>query len=172
MLLMIPMVSSAQEYFDLGGKIGKFNSGVTAQYALGGVRSKNVHPWGFEAFAGRSEVAKGGILFGLYGFKEWEIKDIITGTPDNLFFRISAGPQFGIYKDYYNPLANMQGIVYYPKQWTTTIGAAASIGLEYIDSTYPVTVGLSCSPWWDITNPGPEFIDFSISVRYQIAGLF
>jgi hypothetical protein len=47
-----------------------------------------------------------------------------------------------------------------------TAGIDAIIGVEYKVPIAPFTVGVDCQPFYDLLNPGPEFIDFSVAIRY------
>lgn len=166
LLMLIPFIVNGQDYFDIGVRISKFNSGLTTQVAIGGVNGSYENPWGIEGFAGVTNMADWGPMASLMGYKEWNL--IQSKYSNGIFLKCGIGAQILTVKNYFWITEDQKGAVPYPNLWTTSVGICSVLGIEYICTNFPITLCLSTHPWRDIINPGPEFIDVSFSLKYQI----
>jgi hypothetical protein len=48
----------------------------------------------------------------------------------------------------------------------TTIGIDGIFGLEYVFRTAPLTLGIDVKPFFDLVNPGPNYFDAAVTIRY------
>jgi hypothetical protein len=47
-----------------------------------------------------------------------------------------------------------------------TLGVDGIFGLEYVFRTAPLTLGVDVKPFFDLVNPGPNFFDAAVTIRY------
>ncbi|MBK5286256.1 MAG: hypothetical protein JJE25_12725 [Bacteroidia bacterium] len=156
-MLMISATSNAQYYTGVGLRLGKFASGVSFKYFFDANNAK-----GIEIIAAKTKTAKGGyLLTGLYECQT-PIKIPILQIPLDLVF--GGGVHGGYFAEGYYRLRDGEMMAYGPKVFTA--GIDAILGLEYKIPIAPLTIGVDCQPFYDLLNPGPEFIDFSVAIRY------
>jgi hypothetical protein len=155
--LMIATATSAQYYTGIGARIGKFASGVSVKWFFDANNAT-----GMEFIVAKTKTAKGGYVATALYESQLPIRMPILHVPLDLVF--GGGVHGGYFpKDYYR-IRDGEQIVYGDKIFTA--GIDAILGLEYKVPIAPFTVGIDCMPFYDILNPGPEFIDFSFAIRY------
>lgn len=174
-LLAIALVGSTivsqGQGVDVGVRISKFNSGAVLKATVGHNRDGN-NPYGVELFAGYSYIANEGVVSNITMFKEWSV----TKTSE-VYVVVQTGIQYGTFKDYYKVTPNNAytqnntGILYYSNQkgvWTSTINFIGYVGLDWIPNDYPISLTGTINPWYDLINPGPEWIDINITLKYRL----
>jgi Zn-dependent M28 family amino/carboxypeptidase len=62
-------------------------------------------------------------------------------------------------------LENPDGEVY--DEDVRTIGIDGIFGIEYVFQTAPLTLGFDVKPFFDLVNPGPNFFDTAVTIRYR-----
>lgn len=156
-MLMISAAANAQYYTGVGVRLGKFASGVSFKYFFDANNAQ-----GIEIIAAKTKTAKGGyLLTGLYECQT-PIRIPILQIP--LDFIFGGGVHGGYFAEGYYKLRDGEKMDYGPKVFTA--GIDAILGVEYKVPIAPFTVGVDCQPFYDLLNPGPEFIDFSVAIRY------
>ena len=155
--LMIAVTTNAQYYTEVGVRLGKFASGVSLKYFFDANNQQ-----GIEVIAAKTKTAKGGyVLTGLYE-SQTSIRMPILQIPLDIVF--GGGVHGGYFPEGYYHLRD--GEIYYYGDKIYTAGIDAILGLEYKVPIAPLTIGVDVQPFYDILNPGPEFLDFSVAIRY------
>jgi len=155
--LMIASAANAQYYTGIGVRLGKFASGVSFKYFFDANNAKCL-----ELIAAKTKTAKGGYLFTALYESQTPIRLPILQIPLDLVF--GGGVHGGYFAEGYYRIRNGEQVLYAGKVFTA--GIDAILGLEYKIPIAPFTVGIDVQPFYDLLNPGPEFIDFSFVVRY------
>ena len=156
-LLLLSATANAQYYTGVGVRLGKFASGVSVKYFFDANNASAI-----ELIAAKTKTARGGyLLTGLYESQS-PIHLPILRIPLDIVF--GGGAHGGYFPKGYYKLRDGELYPYGDKIFT--LGIDAILGLEYKIAIAPLTVGVDCMPFYDIVNPGPEFIDFSFVVRY------
>ena len=155
--LMISATTNAQYYTSVGLRLGKFASGVSVKYFFDANNAT-----GIEVIAAKTKTARGGyVVTGLYE-SQTPIRMPILQIPLDIVF--GGGVHAGYFPEGYYRLRDGEMIAYGPKVYT--VGIDAILGLEYKVPIAPFTIGVDAQPFYDLINPGPEYIDFSVAVRY------
>ena len=155
--LMISTATKAQYYTGVGIRLGKFASGVSFKYFFDANNAQ-----GIEVIAASTKTARGGYtLTGLYECQT-PIRMPILQIPLDIVF--GGGVHGGYFPKGYYKIRDGEMYPYGPDVYTA--GIDAILGLEYKVPIAPFTVGVDVQPFYDILNPGPEFIDFSLAIRY------
>ena len=157
MALFLSVAAQAQYYTGAGLRLGKFASGVSVKYFFDANNASAI-----ELIAAKTKTAKGGyVLTGLYE-SQTPIRTPILQIPLDIVF--GGGVHGGYFAEGYYRLRDGEKMDYGPKVYTA--GIDAILGVEYKVPIAPFTVGLDCQPFYDLLNPGPEYIDFSVVIRY------
>ena len=150
-------ISHAQYYTGIGGRIGKFASGVTIKHFLNADNAT-----AFEIVAAKTKEGNGGFLVAYFIEKQKSFRIKIRQLP--LDFVYGIGLQVGYYpKDFYYKKDTAQ--VKYNKP-VIGAGICAIIGLEYKIKWVPFTIGVDAFPFFEFYHKGPEFLDFAVELRY------
>lgn len=155
--LLISTQSSAQYYTGVGVRLGKFSSGVTVKYFFDANNAK-----GLELFAGKTKIARGGYIARLLYVNQTPCTMPLLQIPLDIIFGGGAHAAY-FPKDYYK-LRDGELIPYGDK--ILCAGIDATLGVEYKIPIAPITLGIDVNPFLDLLNPGPEYLDFSIVIRY------
>lgn len=155
--LVVSTQSQAQYYTGIGVRLGKFSSGVSVKYFFDANNAK-----GLELFAGKTKIARGGYIARLLYESQTPCTLPLLQIPLDIVF--GGGAHIAYFpKDYYR-LRDGELIPYGDKIFC--VGIDANLGVEYKVPIAPITVGLDVNPFLDLLNPGPEYLDFSLAIRY------
>jgi len=150
----------AQYYTGIGARLGKFSSGVSAKHFFDATNAKS-----FELFLGKTKIARGGYIGKLFYENQTPFTTPLLQIPLDLIF--GGGTHLAYFpKDYYH-LADGELVPYRDK--TLSAGIDAMLGVEYKVPIAPFTLGAEVNPFLDLLNPGPEYLDFFITIRYIIS---
>jgi len=163
----LTLIASARRYYTgIGLRAGRFDFGVTFKHFY---NTDNATGLQFDAFYG---------IYGSYGYtvKGYYLKQVpfkipIIQLPLDLV--MGAGLHVGYY-----PAANDNG--YHNragKYYLDENGKAKSVFVAGVDATVqieyripikkvPFTISLDGNPFFEFYHPGPEWIDFGVSLRY------
>jgi hypothetical protein len=156
-MLMFSATTNAQYYTGVGVRLGKFASGVSFKYFFDANNAQ-----GIEVIAAKTKTARGGyVLTALYESQTPITMPLIQIPLDIVF---GGGAHAGYFPKGYYKLRDGELYPYGDK--IITAGIDAILGLEYKVPVAPITIGADIMPFYDILNPGPEFLDLSIAVRY------
>ena len=156
-MLMFSSATNAQYYTGVGVRLGKFASGVSFKYFFDANNAQ-----GIELIVAKTKTAKGGYVATALYESQTPITMPILQIPLDIFF--GGGVHGGYFPEGYYKIRDGEQYVYGDKIYT--FGIDAILGLEYKVPVAPFTVGVDCMPFYDIINPGPEYMDFSLAVRY------
>ena len=154
--------ASAQLYYAaIGGRAGKFNTGVTFKYF-----ANTNNAIGYQIDAYYTNIASGGYTAKGFVIKQIPFKLPIVQLP--LDFIVGGGAHAGYFpfdpQGYYK--RNGDEADYYEKD-VVSVGVDATIQIEYqARKVVPLTIGIDATPFFEFLNPGPEWIDFGVSLRY------
>jgi hypothetical protein len=98
---------------------------------------------------------------GLIGTLLYQAHFQALGTP-RLHWILGLGGHVASYPG--GNLENPDGDVY--NEDVTTIGIDGIFGLEYVFRTAPLTLGIDVKPFFDLVNPGPNYFDAAVTIRY------
>ncbi|REK00364.1 MAG: hypothetical protein DWQ44_04060 [Bacteroidetes bacterium] len=152
----------AQHYSKgIGLRAGKFNTGITFKNFFA---TDNATALQLDLYY--TNVASGG-----YTLKGFYIKQIPFNVPIiqlPLDFIFGGGINIGYFpfdpQGYYK--REEKDANYYDSS-VISVGAGATIQIEYqIKKIAPVTLGIEVVPFYEIINPGPEYVDVGVSIRY------
>lgn len=155
------MPAVAQKYtFGIGGRAGKFYTGAPMKFVFDTDNSSSL-----QLDILYANVASGGyVVKGMYE-KQVPFKIPIVQLP--LDFVYGGGVHAGYFP--YEPQGYYKRVKtdasYYTKS-VVTIGADVTVQIEYKIPKVPVTLGIEAVPFYEFVNPGPEFVDFGVSIRY------
>jgi hypothetical protein len=157
-LLLFVYRSHAQYYTGIGARLGKFSSGVSAKHFFDANNAKSL-----ELFLGKTKIARGGYIGKLFYENQIPFTTPLLQIP--LDFIFGGGVHLAYFpKDYYR-LGDGELIPYGDK--ILSAGVDAIIGAEYKVPIIPITLGVELNPFLDVLNPGPEYLDFSVTIRYM-----
>lgn len=155
--LLIYTQSHAQYYTGVGARLGKFSSGVSVKYFFDANNAK-----GLELFLGKTKIARGGYIGKLFYENQTPCTMPLLQIPLDIVF--GGGAHLAYFpKDYYR-LRDGELIPYGDK--ILCAGVDAILGVEYKIPIAPITLGIDVNPFLDLLNPGPEYLDFSLAIRY------
>lgn len=160
--LLISGTIAAQMYTGgIGLRAGKFNTGISFKYFFNTNSST-----GIQLDATYTDVASGGYTFKGFYLKQIPFKLPIVQLP--LDFVVGGGVHAGYFpfepQGYYK--RERKDANYYDKS-VVSGGVDALIQIEYqIKKIAPITIGIDAIPYYEFYNPGPEFIDFGVTIRY------
>jgi hypothetical protein len=151
----------AQYTTSVGLRAGKFASGADVKHFLD--KSGNT---GFEIFAGYTDEAFGGYLGRMFFLKQLSLSKAkyCLRIPIKTIFGV--GGHVGYFKDRYYSIQDGQSIPYGDNIFACGIDAV--FGLEYNSRKIPFTVGIDAIPYYSLLNPGPEWLDLGVTLRYII----
>jgi hypothetical protein len=153
----IVSVAAAQDYiFAIGVKAGKFSSGVSGKYFFQTTNST--------AIEGNLTFKKnfGTAMVTLFLDKHFQLRNSQMQIPLDCI--LGAGVHAAYYKPGYYRIKDGGMDAYYDEG--VTLGIDAKLGLEHPFSFMPLTIGIEAIPFLDIINPGPEFMELAVVLRY------
>jgi len=150
----------AQYQTSFGIHAGKFASGVDLKHFFD-TRGTT----GFELLAAYTDEAYGGYLGRAFFVRQISMR-MRSQLQIPLKFIVGLGAHSGFYKDRYYAIKDGKVIMYGDN--TFSVGMDAMIGLEFNTRKVPFTLGIDATPFYTFINPGPEWIDFGVNLRYII----
>lgn len=162
LLIMISISANklqAQDYTSaIGVKVGKFASGVTFKQFFGSSASD-----GLEANLTVKKNFGTAMLTTMYQ-KQGPIRNRILQAP--IDWNYGAGLHIAMYKAGYYRIRNGEKDAYYGSGMSA--GIDVKFGLEHPFANAPLTFGVEINPFYDIINPGPEWLELSASLRFML----
>lgn len=160
----------AQYSTGVGLRAGKFASGIDIKHFIS--VEKQV---GFEFYGGYTREAHGGYLGKLFFVKQASINKSNIPFPLRYIFRQSrlqiplkfvygAGIHVSYFEKQYYSIQRGEVVRYGDN--TMSMGVDAMCGLEYNTRKLPFSFGIDVTPFYSFINPGPEWIDLGVNVRY------
>ncbi|MBL0102535.1 MAG: hypothetical protein IPP51_01415 [Bacteroidetes bacterium] len=161
LFVFVVNTAMAQKYtFGIGGRAGKFYTGASMKFVFATDNATSL-----QLDVMYANVASGGYVLKGYLIKQIPFKIPIVQLP--LDFVYGLGVHAGYYpfepQGYYK--RSKKDANYYDKS-VVTIGADLTAQIEYKIPRVPITLGIECVPFYEFVNPGPEFVDFGVSIRY------
>ncbi|MGI8893333.1 MAG: hypothetical protein ACR2GN_07710 [Bacteroidia bacterium] len=156
-IVSIISVASAQDYtFAIGAKVGKFSSGISGKYFFQTTNST--------AIEGNLTFKKnfGTSMITLYLDKHFQLRNSQLQIPLDCI--LGVGVHAAYYKPGYYRIKDGGKDAYYNEG--ITLGIDAKLGLEHPFSFMPLTIGIEASPFLDLVNPGPEYLELAAVLRY------
>ena len=155
--LVFYSVASAQDYtFAIGVKAGKFSSGVSGKYFFQTTNSTALEAnLTFKKNFGTAMVT-------LFLDKHFPLRNSQLQIPIDCI--LGAGIHAAYYKPGYYRIKDGGKDAYYNEG--VTLGIDAKLGLEHPFSFMPLTVGIEACPFLDLVNPGPEYLELAVVLRY------
>ena len=151
-------VTIAEYTYGLGFRLGKFASGPDFKWFFH--RDGNL---GLNCYAGYTKEAKSGYFGRGFLIRQLPILDSKLQIPLDII--VGAGPHVGYFNEDYYYVENGDPVFYSNKTWAAGLGVL--FGLEYDTEKLPITIGIDAIPYYNLLHKGPEWIDFSLSVRYK-----
>lgn len=162
--MLVTVTGYSQLYYTgIGVRVGKFNTGASYKHFFNTDNATGVQ---MEAFY--SHIESGGYGVKILGLKQIPFKLPIVQLPLDF---IVAG---GIHASYF-PRRNdngyykiVDGEAQYYDSSVLSLGLDGSIQIEYKIpwKIAPFSLTIDCTPFYEVVNRGPEWIDFGVSVRY------
>ena len=153
------LFSQAQYHAGIGGRVAKFNSGLTMKYFF---RPDNAT--GVSILVAHSKISEGGWVISPMYENQLPFRIPLIQLP--LDFIAGIGMHIGYYPEKYYKIVD--GLPDYYKDNTFTVGADILVALEYqipID-WLPLAIGIEAQPFYEFVNKGPEFLDFGATLKY------
>jgi hypothetical protein len=157
--ILASFCSHAQYHAAIGGRVAKFNSGLSMKYFF-----DNDNATGISLLIAHSKIAEGGWVISPMYINQKPFHIPIIQLP--LDFIAGVGMHVGYYHTKYYKIVD--GLPDYYKNNTITVGVDALIAIEYqvpID-WLPIAIGIEAQPFFEFVNRGPEFLDFGASLKY------
>ena len=157
--ILIAGVSKADYRTAVGVRIGKFMSDINVKHFYNGNRYM-----GMEFHTGITQEAFGGYKAKAFYIAQFPLRNSMLQIPVDLI--IGAGAHAGYFKHKYYKIVDGDPVYYSDN--TFSAGPDAKIELEYNTRKFPLTVALDCNVFYSIYNPGPEWIDFGVTLRLKL----
>ena len=158
-IMFIGISGHAQYHAAIGGRVAKFNSGLSMKYFFNPDNAS-----GISLLVAHSKIAEGGWVISPMYIQQKPFHIPIIQLP--LDFIIGAGMHVGYYHTKYYKIVD--GLPDYYKNNTVTVGIDVLFAIEYqvpID-WLPIAIGIEAQPFFEFVNRGPEFLDFGASLKY------
>jgi len=160
----------AQYTTGIGMRAGKFASGIDIKHFL-----NTSSQLGLEFYGGYTLEAHGGYFGKIFVIKQTAIQKSNIPFPLTVIFKQSrlqiplkfvygAGIHAGYFKDRFYTIRDGEIFVYGDQ--IMSAGVDATCGLEYNTRKFPITIGIDATPFYSFINPGPEWLDLGVNVRY------
>jgi hypothetical protein len=150
---------SQKYYMGIGGRAGKFHTGLSWKYFMGATNSI-----GMQIEAYYANIASGGYVVKGFLIKQLPFKVPIIQLP--LDFVAGAGVHAGYFpyerQGYYK---KVNGEADFYDKSVITAGVDATVQIEYKIPKVPVTFTIDFTPFYEFINRGPEIVDFGASLR-------
>ena len=159
-VLFLGINSSKADYrTSIGARFGKVMSDIEIKHFY-----NNNRYMGMEFKVGVTQEAYGGYKAKAFYIFQHPIFDSRLQIPVDFIY--GAGLHAGYFKEKYYRIVDGSPSYYQPK--TMTAGADAKFELEYSTRKFPVTVSVDCNVFYSFYNPGPEWLDFGLTLRYKL----
>ena len=163
-------VCNAQYETGVGLRAGKVSSGIDVKHFL-----NPEFTIGLELLTGYTLEANGGYFAKLLCIKQIPIRKSNLPFPLTKIFRQSrlqiplkfiygAGIHAGYFENRYYTIRHNEIFVYGDQ--IMSAGIDATCGFEYNTRKLPFTIGIDATPFYSFYNPGPEWLDLGVNVRY------
>lgn len=155
----------AQYHAAVGLRAGKFGSGLTMKYFFNPDNAS-----GFEIMflrtkiANSAEVSYGGWWLATFYERQLPFDFPLIQLP--LDFISGIGMHVGYYPHRYFKI--VEGSPEYYADHTFAVGVDLLIALEYVVplESLPFAIGIEAQPFMEFLHPGPEFLDFAVTLKY------
>lgn len=162
--LLASLCVKAQRYYSyhtgFGARAGKFHTGFTFKHFFNADNAT-----GAQAELYYSNVASGGYTAKFFFIKQNRFKLPIVQLP--LDFVYGAGMHSGYFpfepQGYYK--RQRKEANYYDKT-VVSLGVDITVQVEYKIPKVPLTFSIEAVPFYEFVNPGPEYVDFGVALRY------
>lgn len=163
-IMLISLSGYAQRYYSyysgFGVRAGKFQTGLTYKQFFNADNAT-----GMQIDAYYSNVASGGYTGKFFIIKQNRFKIPIIQLP--LDFIYGGGAHVGYFpyepQGYYK--RQKKEANYYDKS-VVTMGVDVTLQIEYKIPKVPLTFSIEAVPFYELLNPGPEYVDFGVALRY------
>ena len=149
-------------YSAFGIRVGKFNSGISYKHFY---NTDNATAIQIDAYF--THMADGGYTVKGYYLRQIPFKLPIIQLP--LDFIYGGGLHVGYFPiedlGYYK-IRHGDAVFYRKSVFSGGVDGTVQIEYQVKRKIAPITVTLDCVPFFEFYNPGPEFVDFGVSVRY------
>src|SRR5258706_10376679 len=151
--------SYAQYHAGIGGRVAKFNSGLTMKYFF---RPDNAT--GVSILIAHSKISEGGWVISPMYENQLPFRIPLIQLP--LDFIMGVGMHIGHYHTKYYKIVNR--LPDYYKGNILTVVADLLVALEYQVAIkwLPLAIGIEAQPFYEFVNKGPEFLDFGATLKY------
>lgn len=160
LMIITPLLVYSQ-YIDIGYRASKFNQGIAIKSLFNLYEVNN--PCGVEIFGGYSFIGKDGYVASISFIKQWGLSNSIKSNDIFLVTQIGIGG--GLFKDFYSIVDGKK--VDYPNYITPSLNINSHFGFEWISQDIPFSLLVTCNPWYDFLNKGPEVIDLNLTLKFQ-----
>jgi hypothetical protein len=143
----------------VGIRVGKFMSDIELKHFYNGNRFV-----GMEFKTGITKEAFGGYKAKAFYVAQFPLRNSMLQIPVDIV--IGAGGHGGYFKERYYKVVDGDPVYY--KDNTFCAGPDAKIELEYNTRKFPITVSIDCNVFYSLYNPGPEWIDFGLTLRLKL----
>jgi hypothetical protein len=160
LLITFLLVSTAKAEYNsaLGIRVGKFAVGPNFKWFFDETANT-----GLDLYAGYTREAGSGYFVRGFLMQQLPILDPKMHIPMDIVYGV--GPHMAYFSDNYYRINNGDALYYNSK--TLSAGLSLMFGFEWDSERVPFTLGVDVIPYYSVYNPGPEWIDMSVSVRYK-----
>ncbi|MFM2207480.1 MAG: hypothetical protein RL213_1455 [Bacteroidota bacterium] len=158
-LWILSLPARAEYTTSIGARVGKFAHGLVVKHFF----NTNAN-FGLEGLAAWTKEGRNGYTGRIYAVKQLPIINAKLHIP--IDFIIGGGAHAGFFKRQYYDIVD-GGASYYNEK-TMTAGLGATFQLEFDSERFPVTLGIQADPFYNFLNPGPEWIDFGLTLRVKL----
>lgn len=157
-LILTAFTASAEYTTSVGARAGKFAHGLVVKHFI----NANANT-GFEVLGAWTKEGNDGYTIRAFMLKQLPIFDSKLQIPVD--FIIGFGIHTARFEENYYDVVD-GGADYYDKK-TFAAGVGATLQLEYDSERVPFTIGIDANPFYNVVNPGPEWLDLGVSVRWK-----
>ena len=160
-VFFIHLNSFGQTYYTgIGVRAGKFNTGITFKHFFDADNTTAIQ---LDLYY--SNVASGGYTLKGFYIRQLPFRLPIVQLP--LDFVYGGGVQIGYFpfhpQGYYK--RDEKDADYYDSA-VISAGVGVTAQIEYRIRRTPITLGVEVVPFYELINPGPEYVDFGVALRY------
>lgn len=157
--ITITSTSKADYRTAVGIRVGKFMSDIEIKHFYNANRFM-----GMEFKTGITQEAFGGYKAKAFTIAQFPLRNSMLQIPVDLI--VGAGAHAGYFKERYYHVVDGQPVYYSDN--TFSAGPDAKIELEYSTRRFPITISVDCNAFYSIYHPGPEWIDFGLTLRLKL----
>lgn len=143
----------------IGVRVGKFMSDIEIKHFYNGNRFM-----GMEFKTGITQEAFGGYKAKAFYIAQFPLRNSMLQIPVDLV--IGAGAHGGYFRHKYYRIVD--GTPVYYRDDTFSAGPDAKVELEYNTRKFPLTISVDCNVFYSLYNPGPEWMDFGLTLRLKL----